>query len=121
MGLVKLSVVDTATGEIIEPEKVKRKFKATWFMSDIRGSKILAEMSLSKNEYRVLHMLSSKMAYNNRFFVNKAELAKEFKCSRSMVYATMELLEKKEIIIKIGSCYKFNNTYVRCGGAKHEQ
>lgn len=121
MGAVKLEVVDVETGEILPVEEKPRKFKATWFMSDIKGSMVLAKLNLSKNEYRVILMLQSKLTYNNRLFVDKASLAKEFECDRSMIYKSISSLEKRDILIRIGKFYKFNNSYVRCGGEKHEK
>lgn len=121
MGAVMLEVVDIDTGEVIQPEKRKRKFKATWFMSDIKGSEVLAKLNLSKNEYRVILMLQSKLSYNNRLFIDRSKLAREFKCDNSMIYKTIDLLMNKEILIKVGEFYKFNNSYVRCGGEKHEE
>lgn len=121
MGSVRLEVVDIETGEITQIEKKKRKFRATWFMCDIDGSRVLAEMNLSKNEYRVMFMLQSKLSYNNRLFINKSKLSREFRCSRTMISVTMDKLEKKDILIKVGEFYKFNNSYVRCGGEKHEE
>lgn len=121
MSAVRLEVVDVETGEITKIEKKQRKFKAEWFMSDIKGSEVLAKLNLSKNEYRVILILQSKLSYNNRLFVNKSGLAREFKCSRAMISKTMTALEKLDILIKIGKFYKFNNSYVRCGGEKHEE
>lgn len=102
--------VDKKTGEI----KQKSKY-AAWLKLDIEGCGSLAHKSLSKNEYRVLFMLLSRLSYNNRLFVNKTIMARDFKCSRSMVSSVMAELEKKEIIERIGRAYKVNNSYVRCG------
>lgn len=101
--------VDKATGE------VKAKKYASWLKLDIEGCESLAIKSLSKNEYRVMFMLFSRLSFNNRLFVNKTTLAREFGCSRVMISNTMAMLEKKEIIEKIGRAYKVNNSYVRCG------
>lgn len=119
MGKPKLEIVDVDTGEIIKASK--RAFKAEWFKGDINGSEVLAKLNLSKNEYRVIFMLLSKLNYNNRIFLNISSLAEHFECDRSMLYKTINSLEEKRVLLKIGNFHKFNNTYVRCGGDKHEE
>lgn len=114
--LVLLEVVDTETGEIkVSRSVVRRDKKPKFFWANHEGSMILAKMNMSKNEYRVLLMLQSKMGYKNLLFVNKTKLAEEFKCDRVMVSKTISMLEKRDIIKKIGKGYRFSDKYVKCG------
>lgn len=114
--LVRLEVIDTTTGEIkVAGSVVRRDKKPRFFLWNHEGSKMLAKMNLSKNEYRVLFMLQSMIGYKNLLFVNKTRLAEEFKCDRVMVSKTITMLEKRGVIAKIGKGYRFGNDYVRCG------
>ncbi len=47
--------------------------------------------------------------------MNKTKLAEEFKCDRVMVSKTITMLEKRDIIKKIGFGYRFSDKYVKCG------
>lgn len=113
---VRLQVIDTKTGEIKESAPVvRRDKKPRFFWSNHEGCKMLAKMNLSKNEYRVILMLQSKLGYKNLLFVNKTKLAEEFKCSRVMVSSTISMLEKKGLVLKVGTGYRFSDQYVKCG------
>ena len=108
--------LDTNTGEIKDSGTVvRRDRKPRFFWSNHEGCKMLAKMNLSKNEYRVILMLQSKVGYKNLLFVNKTKLAEEFECGRVMVSSTISRLEKKGLIIKAGTGYRFNDKYVKCG------
>lgn len=114
--LVRLEVINTETGEI-KPAcpVVRRDRKPRFFWANHEGSKMLAKMNLSKNEYRVLFMLQSMIGYKNLLFVNKTKMAEEFKCDRTMLSKTISMLEKRDIIKKIGLGYRFSDKYVKCG------
>jgi DNA-binding MarR family transcriptional regulator len=115
--VVRLEVIDVSTGEIKTATKeiTRRDRKPRYFWSNHEGSKMLAKMNLSKNEYRVLFMLQSMIGYKNLLYINKTKLAEEFKCDRVMVSKTVSMLEKKEIIKRTGTGYRFNDLYVKCG------
>ena len=114
--VVRLEVIDTGTGEIKSVgEVVRRDRKPRYFWMNHEGSKMLAKMNMSKNEYRVLLMLQSKIGYKNLVYVNQTELAKEFVCDRVMVNKTISMLETRGIIQKINSGYRFSDQYVKCG------
>ena len=116
MGLVRLEVIDTDTGEIKDAGTVvRRDRKPRFFWTTHEGCKMLAKLNLGKNEYRVLLMLQSKMAYKGFVFINKTKLATEFDCSRVMVSTTIKSLEKHGIITKTGTGYRFNSMYFKCG------
>ena len=116
MELARLEVIDTATGEIRSAGTVtRRERKPRYFMANHEGCKMLAKMNLSKNEYRVILMLQSKLGYKNLLFVNKTKLAEEFECDRVMLSKTITNLEKKGLVLKAGTGYRFSDQYVKCG------
>lgn len=86
-----------------------------WFKLYFDGARVLAEMDLTKNEYRVLFMLLGQIKYGNRLYINKSRMAKKFGCDRVMISKTMKSLEDKDLLVQYGESYKVNNSYVRCG------
>lgn len=105
--------VDVSTGEIVKVSTGEKKPR--YFMMMMEGSLKLAKLNLSKNEYRVLLMLQSKMGYGNLLFVNKSGLAKEFECDRAMLTKTISLLVGKGLLVRIKNGYLFNKEFFVCG------
>lgn len=113
---IHLEVIDTKTGEIkVSGRVTRRDKKPRYFMNTHDGCRMLAKMKLSRNEYRVLLILQSKIGYKNLLFVNKTTLADEFACDRVMMSKTITMLEKREIINKVGTGYRISEKYIKCG------
>lgn len=127
--MVRLSVIDTETGEVHQVGEIKGtglKRKATWFKGMIVGSARLSLMDLSSSDFKVYHAMLGMMKYGNRVVVNQTKLSESLSIRRETISRSLSSLEKHRIIERKGRSpnsitYIIGSGYVWCGSDVNEK
>ena len=112
----KIASVDQKTGEILEGVIVycgvkRNPYAKGWVMNSQEALELLAsDKELSKESLRILMFLMARLDFENWIQVTQREIVETLGIKKQNVSKAINLLEKKEIILrgpKLGKSYAF--------------